>query len=153
MANFNFNKVILGGRLTADPELRQTQAGISVVSFTVAVSRRNSRNAESQDQPTADFINCVAWRTTAEFITRFFKKGSSICVTGSIQTRNWTDAQGQKRYTTEVLVDEANFVDSKNDSNTHGSYAADNYGSQSFSNTAPEAPKFDDMSNEDDLPF
>ncbi len=154
MANFNFNKVILGGRLTADPELRQTPTGISVTSFTIAVSRRTSKAAEGQEQPTADFINCVAWRATAEFITKFFKKGSSICVTGSIQTRSWTDQQGQKRYSTDVLVDEAHFVDSKNDSSAHGgAYTPDNYGAQSFSNTASEQPKFDDMSNEDDLPF
>ena len=94
MANFNFNKVILGGRLTADPELRTTATGVSVVSFTVAVNRRFV-NKNSEDQPQADFINCTAWRATAEFISRYFKKASSICVVGSIQTRNWTDQQGQ----------------------------------------------------------
>lgn len=157
MANFNFNKVILGGRLTADPELKQTQSGINVVSFTVAVSRRyTSKNTETQDQPTADFINCVAWRQTAEFISRFFRKGSSICVCGTIQTRSWTDQQGQKRYATDVVVDEANFVDSKGENTTHMSApgAPDSFQAPSYaSNPAEGAPAFEQMSNDDDLPF
>lgn len=107
MANLNLNKVILGGRLTSDPELKQTQQGTSVISFSIAVNRKG------KDAGT-DFINCVAWRQTAEFISRYFKKGSSICVTGSIQTRTWED-NGVKRHATEVLCDEAMFVDSKAD--------------------------------------
>ena len=104
MANYNFNKVILGGRLTADPELKKTQNGdISVCSFTIAVNRRFSRAGE---QPQADFINCVAWRQQAELLAKYFRKGSSVCVVGSIQTRSWTDNQGAKRYATEVIVDE-----------------------------------------------
>lgn len=113
MANFNFNKTILGGRLTADPELKTTPTGVSVTSFTVAVNRRGKgKDGETQ----ADFINVTAWRGLAEFITRFFHKASSICVVGSIQTRNWTDPQGQKHYATEVVADEAYFVDGKNES-------------------------------------
>lgn len=107
-ANFNFNKATIGGRLTASPEVKQTQSGVPVCSFTVAVNRKANREE-------TDFINCVAWRNTAEFIGKFFGKGSSICVTGAIQTRNWTDNNGQKRYATEVMVDEAYFVDSKGD--------------------------------------
>lgn len=153
MANFNFNKVILGGRLTADPELKQTQSGIPVTSFSIAVSRRSTRNAEGQEQ-TADFINCVAWRSSAEFITKYFKKGSSICVTGSLQTRTWTDTQGQKRYATEVIVDETHFVDSKAEAQTSAYSTPDNYGSPSYSTAAAtETPKFEEMTNEDDLPF
>ena len=154
MANFNFNKVILGGRLTADPELRQTPNGIQVTSFSIAVNRKSSG-----EQSTADFINCVAWRSTAEFISRYFKKGSCICVVGSIQTRTWNDQQGQKRYATEVVVDEASFVDSKgeNPASRQGgasSYAPESYGSvPSFSGTNDSAPKFEEMSNDDDLPF
>ena len=91
MANFNFNKVILGGRLTADPELKTTTSGIVVTSFSIAVSRRFAKNAEGQANQQSDFINCVAWRNQAEFITRYFRKGSSICITGSLQTRTWTD--------------------------------------------------------------
>jgi single-strand DNA-binding protein len=108
MSNFNFNKVILGGRLTADPELKSTPDGVYVTTFTVAVSRRG------KDQP-ADFINVTAWRQTEEFVTRNFRKASGICIVGSIQTRSWTDPQGQKRYATEVVADEVFFVDSKSE--------------------------------------
>lgn len=108
MANFNFNKVIIGGRLTADPELKTTPSGISVVSFVVAVNR-NYKGPDGKQ--VTDFLNVTAWRGTAEFITRFFRKASSICVVGSIQTRSWTDQQGQKRFATEIVADEAYFVD------------------------------------------
>lgn len=104
MANFNFNKVILGGRLTADPELKTTPSGISVTTFTVAVNRRSAKES-------ADFLNVIAWRQTAEFVTRYFRKASSICIVGSIQTRSWTDQQGQKRFATEIVADEVFFVD------------------------------------------
>ena len=84
--SLNLNKVILAGRLVADPELKQTQSGISVVSLRIAVNRRyTSRNDGQQSQPEADFFNVTAWRTTAEFIAKFFRKGSAICVVGSIQ--------------------------------------------------------------------
>ena len=109
MSNLNLNKVVLCGRLTADPELKQTQNGIAVVSFTLAVNRRFTRGADGQGNSQADFINCVAWRQTAEFISRYFKKGSSLCLTGSIQTRTWNDNTGAKRYATDVVVDEAMF--------------------------------------------
>lgn len=112
MANFNFNKVIIGGRLTADPELKTTNSGVSVTSFSVAVNRRGKSGEESQ----TDFFNCTAWRGTAEFIAKHFKKASSICIVGTLQNRNWTDNEGNKRYVTEIIVDEANFVDSKNES-------------------------------------
>jgi single-strand DNA-binding protein len=153
MANFNFNKVILGGRLTADPELRQTQSGIPVTSFSIAISRRSTRTADNAEQQTADFINCVAWRATAEFITKFFRKGSSICVTGSLQTRNWTDANGQKRYATEVLIDEANFVDSKSESHNASFSAPDTYGAPSYSTADTTGSSFEEATGEDDLPF
>jgi len=155
MANFNFNKVILGGRITADPELRQTNSGIPVTTFTVAVNRRSSKD---DSQQTADFINCVAWRSTAEFVSRYFRKGSSICVVGSIQTRSWTDQQGQKRYATEVVIDEANFVDAKSENGgaRQGSapYTPETFGAApAFSNDPGSSPKFEEMSNDDDLPF
>ena len=108
MSNFNFNKVILGGRLTADPELKSTPGGLYVTTFSVAVNRRG------KDQQT-DFINVTAWRQTAEFVTRNFRKASGICIVGAIQTRSWTDPQGQKRYATEVVADEVFFVDSKSE--------------------------------------
>ena len=139
MANFNFNKVILGGRLTADPELKTTPSGISVTSFTVAVNRRYGGKAGEEAQ--ADFFYVTAWRQTAEFITRYFRKASSICIMGSIQTRTWIDQNGQKRFATEIVADEAYFVDAKSESpiavqqaaammqqNQAPSYVPDGYG-------------------------
>lgn len=150
MANFNFNKVILGGRLTADPELKTTPNGIVVTSFSIAVNRRYSKSSEGQANQQSDFINCVAWRTQAEFITRYFKKGSSICVTGSLQTRSWNDQQGNKRYATEVVVDEVNFVDSKGE-NSQYQNSSDSYGAPSYSTDT--APDFEVITGDQDLPF
>ena len=150
--SLNLNKVVLCGRLTADPELKQTQSGIAVVSFTLAVNRRFVKSADGSNGSQADFINLVAWRQTAEFIARYFKKGSSLCVTGSIQTRSWSDTQGQKRYATEVVVDEAMFVDSRNDGAGAAQYVPDAYGSPSFS-SAGDAPNFEEVKTDDDLPF
>ena len=110
MASFNFNKVILGGRIVRDPELKTTQSGLSVTQFSIAVNRKSTKE---QQAPQADFINVTAWRNTAEFITKFFRKGSSICIVGSLQTRSFTDKTGSKREVTEVVADEAYFVDSK----------------------------------------
>ena len=152
MSNLNLNKVVLCGRLTADPELKQTQSGIAVVSFTLAVNRRFVKAADGTNGSQADFINLVAWRQTAEFIARYFKKGSSLCVTGSIQTRSWSDTQGQKRYATEVVVDEAMFVDSRNEGAGAAQYVPDAYGSPSFSSTG-DAPNFEEVKTDDDLPF
>lgn len=105
--------MILCGRLTADPELKTTPSGIPVTTFTVAVNRRfGGKNGEESP---ADFFNVTAWRQTAEFITKFFRKASTICVVGSLQTRTWTDQNGQKRYATEIVADEAYFVDAKNE--------------------------------------
>ena len=141
MANFNFNKVILGGRLTETPELKTTPGGVSVTTFSMAVNRKYNKDQQQQ----TDFINCVAWRGTAEFINRYFTKGSSICVTGAIQTRNWTDDKGNKRYATEVIVDEANFVDSKSDNTTGYN---DNAPSYSIDST-----NFEELPNDETLPF
>lgn len=105
----NFNQITIAGRLTADPELKQTQSGISVTSFTVAVNRR----AKKGEEAVADFLPCVAWRQTAEFITKFFRKGSAICVTGSLQTRKWQDQNGNNRIFYEILANEALFVENK----------------------------------------
>ena len=170
MANFNFNKVILGGRLTADPELKTTPSGISVTSFTVAVNR--NYRSKSGEEPQPDFLNVTAWRQTAEFITRYFRKASSICVVGSIQTRSWTDQNGQKRFATEIVADEAFFVDAKSESPLAvqqaaagyqaaaqaPSYVPDGYsgmgnsaGAGSYQNTT--APKFEDLSDDEELPF
>ncbi len=149
MANFNFNKVILGGRLTADPELKTTTNGIVVTSFSIAVSRRGAKTADGQSQ-TSDFFNCTAWRSTAEFITRYFKKGSSICITGTLQNRTWNDQQGNKRYATDIVVDEVHFVDSKGE-NSQYQNSSDNFGAPSYSTEA--APDFEVISADQDLPF
>ena len=133
MANFNYNKVTLGGRLTADPELKTTPQGNSVTSFSIAVNRRG------KDAGT-DFINCVAWRSTADLISKYFKKGNSICVDGEIQTRSY-EQNGQKRTVTEIKVNEVYFVDGK----------SDNKGEPTFQ--APEIPKFEEVSGDEDLPF
>lgn len=140
MANLNLNKVILGGRLTADPELKTTPQGVAVTSFTIAVNRKG-KDAQ------ADFITCVAWRQTADLICKYFKKGSSICVSGTIQTRTWNDQQNNKRYATEVVAEEAFFVDSKADAPVAG-----NFEEPAFQ-TPPSAPKFEEISGDDDLPF
>ena len=154
MANFNLNKVILGGRVVADPELKQTPSGVSVVRIRMAVNRRySSRNAE-QTEPQADFFDVVAWRQTAEFVSKYFRKGSSICVVGSIQTRTWQDQQGQKRYSTEIVADEVNFVDARGE-NGGQSYTPDAYAASTpaYSSNPGSAPNFEDHNTDDDLPF
>ncbi len=152
MANFNFNKVILGGRLTADPELKQTQNGTPVVSFSIAVNRRVQKDAPQQ----ADFFNVTAWRQTAEFVSKYFKKGSSICITGSIQNRSWTDPQGNKRYATDIIADEVMFVDSRQENapaSGAAQYTPEAYNTPSFSTPAASAPRFEEVKTDDDLPF
>ena len=155
MSCLNLNKVVLAGRLTGDPELKQTASGISVLSFTLAVNRRFASKAGEQGESQADFITVVAWRQTAEFISKYFRKGSAICVTGSIQTRNWQDQQGNRRYATEVGADEAMFVDSRNESGmSQSSYTPDAYTqAPSFSSNPGSAPNFEDHNTDDDLPF
>ena len=144
--SLDLNKVILAGRLTSDPELKQSTSGLSVTSFSLAVNRAVAKDAEKK----ADFINIVAWRQTAEFITRYFHKGSAICVVGSIQTRSWKDQNGNTRYATEVVVDEAKFVESK--STSEQSTAP--YSTAPSPASAPaSAPQFEELSSDDDLPF
>ena len=148
MANFNFNKVILGGRLTANPEVKQTQTGVPVCSFTLAVNRKYAKEGQQQE---VDFISCTAWRSTAEFIGKYFKKGSSLCVVGSVQVRSWTDSNNQKRYATDIVVDEAMFVDSKNDSQTANNFTPDNYIPDAYK--VPEKEEFQPVDADADLPF
>lgn len=150
MANLNLNKVILAGKLTADPELKKTTANeTSVCSFTVAVNRRFTRQGEQQQ---ADFINCVAWRQQAELLSRYFRKGSSVCIVGNIQNRSWTDQQGNKRYTTEVIVDELNFVDSKGEGPSRDFSPEAAPQTPAYSTSPSELTKFEEA-DEDDLPF
>lgn len=105
------NKVILMGRLTADPELKQTINGISVLPFSIAVDRTYTVKGTKRK---TDFINIVAWRQTAEFISRYFLKGSMIALEGSIQSRSYEDRQGNRRTAIEVVVDQAHFCGGKN---------------------------------------
>ena len=147
MANFNFNKVILGGRLTSDIELKQTQSGISVCSFSLAVNRKFAKDVEQK----TDFIDCTAWRQTAEFLSRYFKKGSSLCIVGTLQKNDWTDKDGNKRYRVDVIVDEAMFVDSKGDAQGAEGDGVSEYTPMGFN--APVAPKFEELNADDDLPF
>lgn len=169
------NKVILVGRLTADPELRQTPQGTAVTRFTVAVDRRFRREGSQQ----ADFITCVAWRQQAEFVCRYFNKGKLIGIEGSIQTRSWDGQDGKRQYATEVVCDNVEFVGSKTESggghgsqggsyqqNFGGGYGQEpqpqrnSYGGSSYSApTQQESDGFvdldfaDDADSEDDLPF
>ena len=106
------NKVILMGRLTRDPELRQTPSGVSVASFTLAVERSYAKPGEDKE---TDFINIIAWRNTADFVAKYFTKGQLVAVSGRLQVRSWDDAQsGQKRYATDVVADEVFFAEGKN---------------------------------------
>ena len=152
----SFNKVILIGNMTADPELKQTQSGTSVCSFTIAVNRRFSKNEQGQ---TVDFINIVAWRQSADFVCRYFKKGNPILVCGQIQTRTWTDNQGQKRYATEVVADEVSFVGPAGapsnapvgNAPQGDTYTPAAYGAPAF-NTAGSA-NFEEIPSDESLPF
>lgn len=115
------NKAILMGRLTRDPELRQTGSGISVCTFTLAVDRRfKNQNGERQ----ADFIPIVVWRQQAEFASQYFRQGSRVLVSGSIQVRAWDDRDGNRRYTTEVVADDLEFADSKRSDSSGSGYAS-----------------------------
>lgn len=140
-----FNLVVLTGRLTADPELRYTANNTPVTSFSIAVSRRYKAGEEAQ----ADFINIVAWRQTAEFVTKYFQKGSMIGIEGSIQTRRYVDKEtGKNRTAFEVIANNVQFVEAKRDAAAPAPEAP-----ASFSNTG--ANDFTDLSGEadDDLPF
>ena len=148
MSNFNFNKVILGGRLTADPELKTTSTGITVVTVSMAVNRRTSKEQQT------DFFRVTAWRTTAEFISKYFRKGSAICVVGTLQNNSYTDQQGQKRTFTDIVADEVMFVDSSSDnpaSNGDAMPSAQPSFTPNFADT--DSAKFQQVKGDDDLPF
>ena len=140
MSNFNYNRVILGGRLASVPELKSTPGGVSLVTFSLAVKRRGQKEGDAQ----ADFISVTAFRGTAEFISRYFEKGSSICIDGRIQTRSWLDDKGAKRYATEVIAGEAYFVDAKRE----GSVGAPPYETVPVPSSEPDVSKGDE-----DLPL
>ena len=132
------NHITIMGRLTRDPELRRTGSGIAVASFTVAVDRDfGGRDGGERE---TDFIDCVAWRQTGEFVSKYFTKGRMIVVSGRLQIRSWTDKDGNKRRTAEVVADNCYFGDSKRDSDNSGSsyggnaYGGNSYGGNSYGN-------------------
>lgn len=143
------NVVVLVGRLTDNPELRHTNSNISVTRFSIAVDRAYRSGEERQ----ADFINIVAWRQTAEFITTYFKKGQRIGIEGSLRMNQFTDKDGNKRTTYEVVVNNAHFVENKRDSGNAGGFApAETQAApQSFSNS--DSGDFSEIASDDDLPF
>lgn len=127
------NKAILQGRLVADPELRHTQSGVAVASFRIACNR--DYQSKDPNAQSADFINIVAWRTTGEFVSKYFTRGSMILVEGRIQVRDYTDNGGQKRYVTEVVADSIHFAASKKESG--GQSGRNSYNAPQQSNPAP----------------
>ena len=157
------NKAILMGRLTRDPELRYTQSNVPTCSFTVAIDR----NYKSQSgERAADFINCVAWRQTAEFVSKWFTKGKMIVVVGSIQSRKYTDRDGNNRTAVEVVADEVSFGEAKREGDggyqPNGGYqsyqpqarpAQPSYNSRPQSQSLPVGDFADLGEDDDDLPF
>lgn len=155
------NVAVIMGRLVADPELRHTASDIAVTSFRVAVDRSYQKPGTERQ---ADFIDVVAWRQTAEFVCRYFQKGSMIAVQGSIQTRNYTDNNGIKRYVVEIVADQVSFTGSKRES---GNVGGGDYGlppappeqnTNTFSEPAPAYSSgsnedFEEVIGDDDLPF
>ncbi len=133
------NHITIMGRLTRDPELRRTGSGIAVASFTVAVDR--DFGGRDGGEKETDFIDCVAWRQTGEFVSKYFTKGRMIVVSGRLQIRSWTDKDGNKRRTAEVVADNCYFGDSKRDSDNSGSsYGGNTYGGNSYGGNAYSAP-------------
>ncbi len=161
------NHITLMGRLVRDPELRRTGSGIAVASFRIAVDRDYAPKDGGERK--ADFIDCVAWRQTGEFISKYFTKGRMIVVDGRLEMREWTDKEGNKRISAEVNVDNAYFGDSKRDSDSGNAYGGNTYGGNSYGGntysapapsyggySAPAAPASDFAMLEDDdaqLPF
>lgn len=139
----SFNKVILIGNMTADPELKQSTSGVSVCTFNIAVNRKMAKNGE------CDFITVQAWRQTAEFVSRYFTKGKPILVCGQLQTRNWTDKQGNKRVSTEVVADEVSFV-GNNETATEAKPTPSAYTPSAYT---PTQTQFEEVPNDGDLPF
>lgn len=153
------NKVILMGRLTADPELRHTSNGIAVTSFTLAVNRSYAKEGTER---VTDFIDIVAWRNTAEFVTKYFTKGQLVAVEGSIQTRTYQDKDGNNRKAFEVVASNVYFAESKRDGANRGDFGGSNAPSGgNYQRQGEPAPSFENGSDDDfkeipsddDLPF
>jgi single-strand DNA-binding protein len=141
------NKLILLGRLVHDPEMRVTpQTNTSVVRFSLAVNRAFKA---AEGQPTADFFNIVAWKSTADFVNKYFKKGQQVLIEGSLRNKNWTDKDGNKRYSTEVHADHVYFADSKRDQSASTSSEVPN----TQTNTQTGDGFYTMSSDDEDLPF
>jgi single-strand DNA-binding protein len=145
------NKIILMGRLTREPELRTTQSGVSVTTFSLAVERDFQRGEERQ----TDFIDVVAWRGTADFVHKYFRKGQLVAVTGRLQSRKWEDKEGNKRISFEVVAEEVHFAERKQDPGSYGSQppAAQKQDAPPFNPDTPST--FSEINDDDDgeLPF
>lgn len=139
----SFNKCILIGNLTADPELKQSQSGISVCSFSIAVNRKYNKDGSNE----VDFFTIVAWRQQAEFVCKYFRKGKPIVVCGQIQTRTWTDKDGNKRVVTEVVADEVTFA-GNSESGTEAKNEAPAYMPNAY-----QSAKFEEIPADEGLPF
>ena len=155
MAGYGFNKVILIGNLTADPELKMTQTGIPVTSFSIAVGRRY---AKETDEVKADFINIVCWRKSAEFVAKYFNKGKKILIEGQLQTRSYTANDGSKRYVTEVVAENVSFVESAGSGASRDRSEGTYYGGEPVPAQMPQQSRiseanFEEVAAEDDLPF
>lgn len=138
MANLNFNKVIIGGRLTATPELKSTTGGNTITVISVAVKRRKDKNGNQE----TDFLNVCAWNNVAEILSKHFKKGSCVLIEGSLRTRKYVDKDGKKRILTEILAERINFVDEKKETALLNS-----------DDSKIETPAFEELGDNDDLPF
>ena len=145
------NHITIMGRLVKDPELRRTQSGVAVCSFTVAVDR-DFQSREAAEKQT-DCIDVVAWRQTAEFVSKYFTKGRMIVVDGSLQSRKWQDKTGQNRVSWEVLANNIYFGDSKRDGMSGGDYSAPAYGAPADSYSAPSSGSFAEIEEDGELPF
>ena len=143
------NKAILMGRLTRDPELRNTQTGLPVTSFSIAVNRRFTKQGE---QPVTDFINIVAWRNTAEFVNKYFRKGMQVVVSGAIQTRSWQDQNGNTRREFEIVADDVYFADSKRETANNDDQRPALSGFDSEPSNVGNG-SFEEIEEDGDLPF
>lgn len=148
------NKVILLGRLVADPEVRYTQSNTAMARFRIAVNRPGK---PQEGQPTADFLQVTAWRHTAEFVGKYFSKGQQVLIEGYLRNNNWTDKQGNKRFSDDIVAEQVYFADSKRDRNANDSFGIDTptVSAPSFQGEKPESGDGFYALNEDDedLPF
>ena len=144
------NKIVLMGRLTRDPELRHTGNGTAVASFSLAVDRDfKSQGGEKE----TDFVDIVAWRSTADFVSKYFTKGRMAVVEGRLQIRDWKDKDGNNRRSAEVVADNVYFGDSKRDGASGGDYAPPAYGSPASTYSAPAGGGFAEIEEDGELPF